>query len=115
DRPGELTEHARALTLVLGPLDRLGQLADHRVHPRLELADRLSDLVLASALANPEDEQRQEQRCERCTDGGEGDRHRHSLTISLLSLISAVSREPGRRCGFVSTVIGILRPCLKRS
>jgi hypothetical protein len=70
---------------VLRPLDRVGQLADHRVHARLELADRLGYLILAAALQDPEHEQREQQRRERRTDGGEGDRHRHSFTISLLS------------------------------
>jgi len=28
-------------------------------------------------------------------------------------VVSAVFRDPGRRCGFISTVIGIFRRCLK--
>ena len=48
DRPGQVREGARAPALRLGPLERLAQLPEHRVHALVHLCDRLGDAIVGT-------------------------------------------------------------------
>jgi hypothetical protein len=101
DRPGELSEHPRALasccvrSIVSVSSRTIASIRDSSSRDSVWSA-RLRD---ATSLTDPEDEQRDPQRGERCTDGGDGDHHRLTHKLAPL-MVSAVPAKSAGRGGF---------------
>src|SRR6266498_6068268 len=76
DRSGKLTEDLAAAPLLLGALERNGELPPERVHARVEAGDHLGDPLLRGRIPpSPDDEQDQEEDDERPEPSRDPDQH----------------------------------------
>src|SRR5204862_7933463 len=102
-------QHPVAPAFLLGLLERIRQLADHRLHAGVEVGDELREPVvclrrLGRAAHQPEDDQQQDERSRACDYGYDGCR-RHSdpaLTLIPSTLLPSPPAEAAATRALVS-------------